>query len=142
MTIRDGLIPLVNLLPGAHATKAARGAISRIIGWLFTKEVLEESAVNIGGITAKQAGTLRALLLKIPGVEDVGAFGSRTVGNFSKESDLDIAIFGQINKSDPATIGAVRQAQEYAESIGIGLGKEGRAPFCRTYSSGVSLRNF
>jgi predicted nucleotidyltransferase len=88
---------------------------------------VEESAVNIGGITASQASNLRGLLLKIPGVEGVGAFGSRTLGTFTKESDLDIALFGQINRTNPATIGAVREAQEYAQSIGIGMGKEGRA---------------
>lgn len=120
-------------MPGGLTVKgaqASRGVISRVIGWLFTKSIARQSAVNIGGITAKEAATLKSLLLKIPGAEGAGAFGSRTVGTFAKESDLDIVLFGQVNRSDPATIGAVRQAQEYAQSIGIGLGQRSDTDGC------------
>jgi RHS repeat-associated protein len=83
-------------------------------------------AQNIGGITAREAERLRELLQRIPGVKNVRAFGSRTKGTQTAKSDLDIALIGGVNPHNPTTQIAVREAQKYAESIGIGFGKEGR----------------
>jgi RHS repeat-associated protein len=81
------------------------------------------AAKNIGGITAAQAAKLRELLESIPGVQKVGAFGSRTKGTYTAISDLDIALFGEINRYNPNTLRIIREVQKYAESIGIGTGK-------------------
>lgn len=85
------------------------------------------AAENIAGITAEQAAKLRELLQRIPGAKQVFAFGSRTTGRSTAASDLDFALIGEVSRLDPATLRAVREAQAYAESIGIGTGK-GRMP--------------
>ena len=85
-------------------------------------------STRIGGITPQQATKLRSLLKKIPGAKKVMAYGSRTEGTWTSKSDLDIVVFGKINEQSPATLRAVRKAQDYAQEIGIGMGKTGRRP--------------
>src|SRR5262249_46926364 len=97
-------------------------------------------ARNIGGITAEQAAILEQKLMKIPGVRQVWAFGSRTKGTFTAKSDLDIAAFGEINKSDPATIEAMRDAQAYAARIGIGNGKGYRPLDFNSYGNASEMK--
>jgi predicted nucleotidyltransferase len=126
--VSDATMGLVaDYLVGKAFSAIAGKAISS-----FTSFVLRGGAgavaQNVAGITAEQAAKLRGILARIPGVEDVLAFGSRTKGTHTAESDLDIALIGEVNRYDPKTQALVREAQEYAKSIGVGLGKEGRAP--------------
>lgn len=75
------------------------------------------------------------MLERIPGAARVRAFGSRTTGVFTKDSDSDIAIFGSVDNANPTTLRAVREAQRYAESIGIGVGKGYRPLDINVYRS-------
>jgi RHS repeat-associated protein len=95
---------------------------------------------NIGGITPEQAAILHEKLIRIPGARQVRAFGSRTKGTFTSESDLDIAIFGRIDEADPAAIAAVREAQAYARAIGIRNGKGYRPLDVNIYRNPAEMR--
>lgn len=112
-----------------YGQAAARSLISK--AWSGLKNYFGRgsagAAKNIGGITAEQAAKLRELLESIPGVQKVGAFGSRTKGTHTANSDLDIALFGEVNRFNPNTLRIIGEVQKYAESIGIGTGK-GHSP--------------
>jgi RHS repeat-associated protein len=124
-----------------NVTKAAPGLISRIGSWLGLGKTAQPAAArNIGGITAVQAARLRELLEKIPGAVEIRAFGSRTTGAFTNASDLDIAVFGNVDKANPNTLRAVQEAQQYAESIGIGMGKGYRSLDINVYRSVEEMR--
>jgi len=128
--IRGCLIPMGPLVEESYRRGGRSGGrnFSRVFGWLFTKEIAEESAVNIGGVTAKQAGTLRGLLLKIPGAKQLVRSDLERSGHLPRISDLDIAIIGQINKNDPATVGPSEKLSSTQRTSELVLEKEGRTP--------------
>ncbi len=78
---------------------------------------------NVTGLTAQQAAQLEQKLLSIPGASKVRAFGSRTKGTSTAASDLDISLIGNIDRTNPATISIVKEAQAFARQAGIGTGK-------------------
>jgi predicted nucleotidyltransferase len=119
----------------SKAAPAAGRLLSRLARWFGFGKTVASAARNIGGITAEEAARLRALLEKIPGAAQVRAFGSRTTGAFTKASDLDIVVFGNVDKANPNTVRAVIEAQQYAESIGIGMGRGYRSLDINVYKS-------
>lgn len=97
--------------PGESTVAMAEGLlISAAVGNKAVPAAARQ-AKNIGGITAAQAARLRELLTKIPGVEEVYVFGSRTKGTWTAQSDLDVAAFGNVNHSSNASVKATREAQ-------------------------------
>ncbi len=62
-------------------------------------------------------------LLSVPGAKMARAFGSRTKGTSTRKSDLDIALIGNIDRTDPAVLSAIVDAQELATKFGVGTGK-------------------
>ena len=80
---------------------------------------------NVAGLNARQASTLRQMLMDIPGVKDVRAFGSRTTGMSTSASDLDVLLIGDVPQTSRAAIDAITRARAYARSVGIGAGKTG-----------------
>jgi RHS repeat-associated protein len=79
---------------------------------------------NVMGLTSEEAVILRSRLSEIPGARSVRVFGSRTTGAARTGSDLDVAIFGEIDHSDSATLQAVRAAQSYGRQINLGGGRQ------------------
>jgi predicted nucleotidyltransferase len=67
-----------------------------------------------------ETGCTQEILRGIPGVERVRVFGSRTKGTAGPTSDLDVALFGKINRSDPSTLRQIRKAQDLARRLGFG----------------------
>ena len=97
-------------------------------------------AKNIGGILSHEAAQLNKLLKESPGADEVYAFGSRTKGTWTPKSDLDIAVFGDINQRSPKTLKAVKRAQEYARGIEIGTGKGHRPLDINVFESRAEMR--
>jgi RHS repeat-associated protein len=113
------------VLPAKICLNCIRATAAALWAKYLLKRGAQDAAENIGGITVAQAARLQELLSAIPGVKKVYAFGSRTKRTWTTESDLDIALIGQVNVHNPQVIRAVREAQDYAKSIGIGFGKPG-----------------
>jgi len=75
---------------------------------------------NVAGLTVKQATELRQILQSIPGVKEVGVFGSRARGTQGVGSDLDVALFGKVDLRSPEVRQRLLAAQKYAREAGIG----------------------
>ena len=61
-------------------------------------------------LTAAELATLRAVFAQVPGLEKVGLFGSRAKGTHRPASDIDLALFGALNRDALAL--AARQFDE------------------------------
>ncbi|MGA9772165.1 MAG: RHS repeat-associated core domain-containing protein [Blastocatellia bacterium] len=125
--VEDASVGLVmDYLVGKGIGSLIGRAFSSFASYVLRTTVGDAAARYIGGLTSAQAAKLLSILERIPGVKQVRAFGSRTTGAFTAGSDLDIALLGNINRYDPGTLKLIREAQAYAESIGVGTGKTGR----------------
>ncbi|HVA44858.1 MAG TPA: nucleotidyltransferase domain-containing protein [Pirellulales bacterium] len=125
-------VVIVLAFAGDSAAQGAKGLAAAL--------ATDGASRYVAGITAEQAALLRQKLLSIPGAEDVRAFGSRTKGTSTANSDLDIIIIGDVNTLSPNTIPAVRGAQQYALRIGIGTGDGLRPLDIHIYSSYAEFR--
>jgi RHS repeat-associated protein len=141
---RPSRIPGIKAMAGAErsalrgARVATRGEAEA--GARAASVARQGPSKNIGGVSAEQAAELQRLLKRIPGVEDVYVFGSRTKGTWTPKSDLDIAAFGNVDPLSPKALEAAKQAQAYAEKIGIGTGKGHRPLDINFWSSEADMR--
>lgn len=55
--------------------------------------------MNDFGLSEKTIELLKAFFLKIPEIEMVKIYGSRAMGNYRKGSDIDFALYGNIDKN-------------------------------------------
>jgi len=105
-----------------HPVSAIRSTAMSLRG-AFASASRRGAALNIAGISIEEAVAIESRLMEIPGVKRVRAFGSRTKGTSTAQSDLDIALFGEIDRSDPATLRIISEVQRRASQGGIGSGK-------------------
>jgi len=63
--------------------------------------------MNEFGLQPRVIEQIRAVLRELPGVEEARVYGSRAMGNYKHNSDIDLALWGEI---DPHLLGRVRAA--------------------------------
>lgn len=56
------------------------------------------------GLTEKELHYIQEQLARYPQIEEVKIFGSRATGNYKSGSDVDIALYGEINLQTLAKI--------------------------------------
>jgi predicted nucleotidyltransferase len=125
--------PRLGGLVGSGAWREAVGAISHPISTVrstaaslrgaFASANRRGPALNIAGISTEDAVAIESRLMEIPGAKSVRVFGSRTMGTSSARSDLDVALFGDIDLTTSRAQQAIREAQAIARRVGIGTGK-------------------
>lgn len=55
--------------------------------------------MNNFGLNEKTSELLKDFFNKIPEIQMVKIYGSRAIGNYRKGSDIDFALFGDLNKN-------------------------------------------